>query len=125
MDTARVIAAVVVGVAFVIAGASKLAAREAWASQARGLGAPTFSVPMLPWIELGVGAALVAQFARQVFAAVAIGLLLAFTVLIVVRLRAGQRPPCACFGAWSAKPIGAGHVARNLALLVVAVVAAT
>lgn len=125
MDIARIVAAVVVGGAFLVAGASKLAARDVWASQARGLGAPSLSIPVMPWVELVIGAALVAQFARQLFAVAALVLLIAFTVLIVVRLRAGQRPPCACFGAWSAKPIGAGHVARNLALLSAAAIAAT
>ncbi|BAN01785.1 MauE/DoxX family redox-associated membrane protein [Ilumatobacter coccineus] len=125
MDIARIVAAVVVGGAFLVAGASKLAARDAWASQARGLGAPSLSIPVMPWVELVIGAALVAQFARQLFAVAALVLLVAFTVLIVVRLRAGQRPPCACFGAWSAKPIGVGHVARNLALLAAAAIAAT
>jgi hypothetical protein len=55
---------------------------------------------------------------------VAIGLLTVFTVMIAAKLRRGEHPPCACFGAWSAKPIGGGHIARNLALIAVAVVAA-
>jgi len=51
----------------------------------------------------------------------AIFLLLLFTALISKRLSEGRRPPCACFGAWSAKPIGPEHLARNAALLVLAV----
>ncbi len=47
-----------------------------------------------------------------------------FTALIVARLREGKRPACACFGAWSAKPIGAGNVVRNGVLMAVAAVAA-
>jgi uncharacterized membrane protein YphA (DoxX/SURF4 family) len=125
MDTAAIIAAVVVGGALVVAGSSKLAARDSWPAQARGLGAPEWSIPIVPWFELVVGALLVAQVARPVMAGVAIGLLSVFTVMIAVKLRQGQHPPCACFGAWSATPIGAGHIARNLALIAVAVVAAT
>ena len=110
------IAAIVVGVAFVVAGASKLAAGRAWPAQARGLGAPAWSIPVLPWVELVIGAALVAQLGRAIAAAAALALLVLFSVLITVRLRQGDRPPCACFGAWSAKPIGVGHLARNAVL---------
>jgi hypothetical protein len=41
----------------------------------------------------------------------------------VRHLVAGRRPECACFGAWSAKPIGVGHVVRNGVLLALAVLA--
>ena len=118
------IASVVVGVALVVAGASKLAARDTWPAQARGLGAPAWSIPIVPWFELVVGALLIVQVARPIMALVAIGLFAAFTVMIAAKLRKGEHPPCACFGAWSAKPIGGGHIARNLALIAVAVVAA-
>ncbi|MEV5742741.1 MauE/DoxX family redox-associated membrane protein [Microbispora rosea] len=50
---------------------------------------------------------------------VALGLLVAFTAVIVVALRRGRRVPCRCFGA-SAVPVGAGHLARNAVLIVVA-----
>jgi hypothetical protein len=46
--------------------------------------------------------------------------LLAFTSLLILRLSQGRRPPCACFGAWSAKPIGWRDVARNTAFLALA-----
>jgi uncharacterized membrane protein YphA (DoxX/SURF4 family) len=124
MEIAATIAAVILGAAFVVAGASKLAARDTWPAQAEALGAPAWTVPLVPWFELGVGALLAVQIARSIMALVAIALLTVFTVMIAVKLRQGQRPPCACFGAWSAKPIGAGHIARNLALIAVGVVAA-
>ena len=54
-DTVGVVAAILLGAAFVLAGASKLAAGSAWPAQAAGLGAPTWSVAPLPWIELGLG----------------------------------------------------------------------
>jgi uncharacterized membrane protein YphA (DoxX/SURF4 family) len=124
LSTAAFVASIIVGAALVLAGASKLAARDTWPSQARGLGAPDLVIPLLPWLEIVVGALLIAQVARPVMATIAIALLLAFTALLVVNLRQGRRPPCACFGAWSAKPIGAGHIARNLALIALAVIAA-
>ncbi len=123
MDTVSSVAAVVLGAAFVLAGAAKLAAGIAWRSQAVQLGAPAWVAPWVPWVELLVGAALVSRLAEPVPAVLAIALLLAFTALIVVRLARGEHPPCACFGAWSAKPIGAAHVVRNAVLLALAVLA--
>lgn len=125
MDVVRIIASVVVGGAFIVAGASKIVAGPAWASQADGLGAPRWSVALVPPLEIVLGALLVAQVARRPIALACAGLLIVFTGLILVRLSQGKRPPCACFGAWSAKPIGAGHVVRNVALLGAAVVAAS
>jgi uncharacterized membrane protein YphA (DoxX/SURF4 family) len=116
-------AAILLGLAFLVAGGSKLAAGPGWPEQARGLGAPAVVIPVLPWFELVLGAVLVVQVAPIVATVVALGLLAAFTVLIVRRLAEGRHPPCACFGAWSAKPLGWGHVARNAALAGLAVVA--
>jgi uncharacterized membrane protein YphA (DoxX/SURF4 family) len=118
-----VAASIILGAAFLVAGGSKLAAGPAWPQQARQLGAPTWAIPVVPWIELAVGALLVAQVARSVVAAVALALLLVFTGLIALRLREGRHPPCACFGAWSATPLGAGHVVRNAVLIALGVVA--
>jgi uncharacterized membrane protein YphA (DoxX/SURF4 family) len=118
-----VVASVLLGVAFLAAGGSKIAAGESWPEQARGLGAPKIAVPLMPWIEIVLGAVLVVQVARVPAALLALFLLLAFTALIGRRLSQGEHPPCACFGAWSSKPIGAGHLARNGALIALAVVA--
>jgi uncharacterized membrane protein YphA (DoxX/SURF4 family) len=115
------VASLLLGAAFVVAGGSKLAAGPAWAAQAAGLGAPSVAVPVVPWLELAVGAALVAQLLEPLPALVAIVLLVAFSTLIAQRLREGRRPPCACFGAWSASPIGPGHLARNGVLILLGV----
>ena len=120
MSTLALVASVALGLAFLLAGGSKLAAGPAWSAQAAGLGAPAAAVPTLPWIELAVGAALVLQLVPPLPAVVALALLVAFTVLIAVRLREGKRPACACFGAWSAKPIGPSHLVRNGMLIVLA-----
>lgn len=117
------VAAIVLGVAFVVAGGSKLAAGKAWPAQARGLGAPDWVVPFVPWVELGLGALLIVQVARRPAAIAAIVLLSVFTVLIAARLRRGEHPPCACFGAWSASPIGPGHLIRNAGLIACGVLA--
>ena len=123
MNIAALVASIVVGAAFLVAGGSKLAAGRAWPAQAAGLGAPAVVVPVLPWLEVAVGAALVLQLARPVAAIAAIVLLVAFSGLIALRLSQGRRPVCACFGAWSAEPIGPTHLLRNAGLLVLAVLA--
>jgi uncharacterized membrane protein YphA (DoxX/SURF4 family) len=123
MGVVGVVASVVVGLLFVLAGASKLAIGPAWTEQARGFGAPRWAAPVVPWVELAIGAALVAQLARPFPAIAAIAMLVVFSVLIARHLRAGRAPTCACFGAWSAKPVGPGHLARNAAFLAVAVLA--
>lgn len=123
MGTISLVASIAVGVAFLVAGASKISAGAQWPAQAAALGAPRISIAVLPWIELAVGSLLVVQVAQPVPAYVALAMLVGFTALIVRRLVEGKRPACACFGAWSAKPLGAGHVARNAALIVAAVVA--
>lgn len=123
MSTLATIASVLLGASFLVAGGSKLAAGAAWPAQARDLGAPAVTIPVVPWVELGVGAALVFGLVRPFPAVVAIVLLVVFTGLIALRLSQGRRPSCACFGAWSATPIGAGHLLRNGALIVLGVVA--
>lgn len=112
-----VVCGVVLGAVFLVAGGSKIAAGEMWPQQAADLGAPQLAALILPWWELVVGAVLIAQVAPVAAAAAAIVTLIAFTALIAARLRQGQRPPCACFGAWSASPIGWQHVVRNVVLI--------
>lgn len=125
MNALATLAGVVVGIAFVVAGASKLAAGQGWFAQAAGLGVPRSVAAPVPFAELAVGALLLVQVVRPWPAVAAIVLLVGFTGLILLRLARGQHPPCACFGAWSAKPLGWGHVARNAALLALAALAAT
>lgn len=118
------IASVVLGATFLVAGASKIAAGAAWPEQARGLGTPNFLipfVPFLPWVEIVLGALLVTQVGCDLAAIGALLLLVAFTALVGYRLSQGRHPPCACFGVWSAKPIGPWTVARNIALMTLAV----
>ena len=118
-----VAASIIVGAVFLIAGGSKIAAGPQWPVQARGLGAPAVLIPIVPWVEIAIGALLVVQFGRRPGAVAALVVLTAFTALIAGQLARGRRPPCACFGAWSAKPLGAGHLARNGALIALGVLA--
>ena len=123
MATGALVASILLGVVFLASGASKIAAGPAWPEQARGLGAPSFVVPLLPWFEIVLGAVLVMQLAPVPAAAIALVVLVGFTALIVRRLSQGQHPPCACFGTWSTKPLGRGHVLRNLGFIALALVA--
>lgn len=118
-----VVAAIVVGAAFLLAGGAKIAAGPRWPVQATTLGAPSVVIPIVPWTEIVVGALLCAQVARPVFASIAAVMLLAFSALLALRLAKGQHPPCACFGSWSAKPLSWKHLARNAVLLAIAIVA--
>ena len=123
MSAVGLVASVLLGFVFLVSGGSKIAAGPAWPEQAAGLGAPSIVVPVLPWAEIVLGAILVMQVAPVAAAATALVVLAAFTALIIRRLAQGRHPPCACFGAWSAKPLGAGHVVRNAGFMVLGVLA--
>ncbi len=122
-DWIPIAASVIVGLVFLLAGASKIAAGPEWPVQARGLGAPSFAISVVPWIEIAIGAVLVVQVARRPAALAATAMLIAFTLLILMKIAQGRRPSCACFGAWSAKPLGVGHVVRNSVLIVLGILA--
>ena len=120
-----VIAAVVTGVVLLVAAITKLAAPQSWRQQAADLGVPAVAAASVPYVEAVLGALLVVQFQRVVMAWCAVVLLTAFTVLLVVRLAQGRRPPCACFGSLTPKPIGPASVVRNVVFIAVPVLAAT
>lgn len=120
-----VVAAVVTGLVFLVAAVTKLAAPDAWRAQAADLGVPRVVTTAVPYVEAVLGALLLVQFQRQVVAWCAVAVLVAFTTLLVVRLAQGRRPPCACFGSLTPKPIGVASVARNVLFVAVAVLAAT
>ena len=123
MNAVALIASIVLGAVFVGAGGSKLAAADAWSAQAAGLGVAPALAAVVPWAELAVGALLMVQLGAPWPAVAALVLLVAFSALLVVRLTQGRRPPCACFGALSAKPIGPAHLLRNAIFAALAVVA--
>ena len=123
MAAVGVVASIVLGAVFLASGAAKIASGDAWPAQARDLGVAPVLVPAVPWSELALGGLLVSQAAPVVAAGIALVVLVAFTGLIVLQLSRGRHPACACFGAWSAKPLGRGHVARNAGFMVLAEVA--
>jgi uncharacterized membrane protein YphA (DoxX/SURF4 family) len=118
------VAAVLVGIVFIVASITKLAKPGLWRAQSTDLGVPWVVAAGVPYAEAVVGAALLSQWQRPVFAWSAVVMLVAFTVLLTVKLAQGERPPCACFGSFTAAPIGPSNVVRNLVLIAVAVAAA-
>ncbi|MBI4885303.1 MAG: hypothetical protein HY826_14745 [Actinobacteria bacterium] len=118
-------AAVFVAAVLLLAGVTKLALGEQWRSQATGLGVPRAIAGFVPIIEIAVGAVLLVQWQRHLLAWVAVALFATFSALLALRLAHGQRPPCACFGSFSTRPIGVGHIVRNVVLIAAAVLAAT
>ncbi len=117
-------AAVLTGLVFLASSVTKLAGPAAWRAQSGELGVPAAAAAVVPYAEAVLAAWLLVQWHRAVAGWVAAGVLLVFTALLAVRLAQGRRPPCACFGSWSAKPIGPGHLARNAVFIAVAVAAA-
>ena len=118
-----VVANVLLGIAFVWAGALKLFLGPTWSKQAADMGVARPIALVVPYVEVVVGVLVAVQLFEPWPAVVALALLVAYTVLIVVRLLDGSRPPCACFGSRSTRPLGAYHVVRNLGLIALAIVA--
>ena len=118
------VARVVLGVLFLASGALKLR-DPSWPGAAQAMGAPRWSVWIIAPAEIVLGAGLAAGLAEPWPAWLALGLLAAFSAALarVLRQPASERPVCACFGRWSAKPVGAGSLLRNGGLAVLAVAA--
>jgi len=86
---------------------------------------PVFSrvVPVpLPLAELVVAVLLFVPATGRPGAAAALGLLTAFSVVLVAALARGRRPACNCFGASAGSVISWRTIGRNLVLALMAVV---
>ena len=117
------IASVILGGVMCIAGGSKVAMGKRWPVEAQALGAPKAIAPIVPWIEIALGALLIVQTKPEVVGALSLALLVTFTMLIMRQLQKGHRPVCACFGSWSSKPLSGNHVARNVGFIALALIA--
>ncbi len=117
------LAAYVLGAVFLFSAVTKLIDLRRWNTQSAALGVPVRYAMPVPFVELALGSLLVGRVAPGIVAWVAIGVLVVFTLFLVRRIRQGRRPPCACFGGFSSKPIGWSHVARNVAFMAVGVLA--
>ena len=115
-------ASIVVGLILVVSGALKARAPE-WPALAVEFGLPKAAAPVLPWVEVGLGALLTVQLGRPWTAAAVLVVLAGFTAAIAVHLLQGHRVACGCFGQASLQPVGPVDLIRNVALLALAVVA--
>lgn len=104
-------ARVLVGVVLLVAGVAKLADRS-----------PRRTSPLVPGVELTLGALLAAGVGGRWPAVPAAALFAVFTVVVLRRIRAGDTTPCGCFGELSRRPVGVGALLRNVGLLALAVV---
>jgi len=116
-----VVSSLALAAVMLLAGVSKLAGN--WRADATALGAPWWLAAPVPFVELLLGALLAAQLGRPIVAWCALALLVVFSGFIALQLSHGRRPPCACFGAWSTKPIGTGHLVRNALFAALALLA--
>lgn len=72
---------------------------------------------LLPPFEFVLALALIIGVWPKVIALLALGLLILFTVPMVINLAQGNRFPCNCFGHMSSD-IGVGSLSRNIVLIV-------
>lgn len=117
------ICSAIVGAVFVFAGVTKWAIGPEWLMQARDLGVPRIVVKIVPWLEIAVGLGLIGRVFSGVVNIAALIMLVTFTALIIGQLLRGRRPPCACFGRRSTRPIGWSNVTRNMVLIALILVA--
>lgn len=110
----RWLAGALAGAVLLVAGVAKLTSRG-WPGQAVALGVPRSIGRVVPFVEIALGAGLVAGLPFAALAAIV--LLVAFTAFIVVALLRGVEAPCACFGSLHARPLSWWSVVRNGGLL--------
>jgi len=116
------IAGIILGVLMCFAGGTKIAFGSRWPIEARAMRAPELAIPVLPWVEIVIGSLLMTRVQTTVTGLVALVLLCSFSILILVNLRAGHRPVCACFGNFRPRPLGWRHLFRNEVLATLAVI---
>ena len=98
---------------FLIAGTAKLTNRRASTQALRDFGAPPPLIPVLPPVEIAVGAGFLFAASAWYAAWAAGALLVMFIAGIAANLARGQQPPCNCFGQLHSKPISWRTLARN------------
>ena len=123
VDVVGVVARIVLGLVFVVAGTTKVAAGRAWLAQAVALGAPRPLVPAVPWIEIGLGAMLLVGVAAPWPAAAAALLLAAIHRAPGPPPRRRRAPSVRLLRRLVGAPLGGAHLIRNAALLLLAVIA--
>jgi Methylamine utilisation protein MauE len=124
MNTALLIARVLLALVFAVAGAAKLADRAGSRQAIVDFGLPSaLAAPLgllLPLAELAVAATLLPASTAWWGALGALVLLSMFVVGIAVNLARGRKPDCHCFGQLHSAPAGWKTLMRNGVLAAVA-----
>lgn len=109
--------------AFVLSAGAKITRPAAFTAglAAFGVPAPRTVAYVLPPLEAGLAALLVALPARSWPAFLAVAFLALLTGAVVANLAAGRRVPCPCFDPQGGRPVSTATVARNGALLALAI----
>jgi peroxiredoxin/uncharacterized membrane protein YphA (DoxX/SURF4 family) len=117
MDTALLIARLLLALVFVVAGLAKLADRKGSSQALIDFGVPAaLASPLstlLPLAELAVAIVLIPTDTAWWGALGALALLLLFVAGISVNLARGKQPECHCFGQLHSAPAGWSTLARN------------
>jgi len=112
-----------VGAIFIFSSTQKLTDWRGWIAQSTTLGVTRPVARVVAPLEGFVGIGLISQLWPPVVRIVSLVMLLSFTALIVGLLARGRRPACACFGAGRTRPISWWTVVRNVAFILVNVIA--
>jgi peroxiredoxin/uncharacterized membrane protein YphA (DoxX/SURF4 family) len=124
LDTALLIARLLLALVFVVAGVAKLANRAGSHQALTDFGIPApLASPLgifLPLAELAVAIALVPAVSAWWGALGASVLLLLFVAGISANLARGRKPDCHCFGQLHSSPAGWSTLARNGLLIAIA-----
>ncbi|HKN89542.1 MAG TPA: MauE/DoxX family redox-associated membrane protein [Acidimicrobiia bacterium] len=125
--TTALVARITLAAAFGLSAATKLTQRDAFARALEDFGVP--AAPALAWalppLEAGLAVLLVTVRDAAWPAFLAIAVLAVFTAAVVANLAGGDPAPCPCFGppTAGARPVSAATIARNGALVALAVLA--
>jgi len=124
MQTALLTLRLLLATIFMVASLSKLADREGFRQTLHEFGVATFIAPYLlyfvPVTEFVLAIALTFTTSAWWGAAVALVLLIAFTIVIGINLVQGRRPNCRCFGRLGVAPIGSSTFVRNVIFILIA-----
>src|SRR5579872_4867489 len=120
MDTALLVARLLLAVVFLVASFSKLADLAGSRRAMAAFGIPERYAGLvglaLPLAELAIAILLIPGRTAWWAAIAALALLAAFIIGIGVNLAQGKKPDCHCFGQIYSEPIGPSTLIRNVVL---------
>jgi hypothetical protein len=124
VNTALLVARLVLATVFGAAGVAKVSGRDGTRATAAAFGVPARlggpAALALPAAELLVAAVLIPASSAALAGWAALALLAIFSATVAISLARGRHPDCHCFGQFTASPIGWRTLARNAAIAAVA-----